>query len=283
MNSFLAIYNQSGIACASDTDNTIYRLSKEEPVAIAICPYSPIPWECIITQYLRKGEPEHHKTLEEYARDFETFFQQFHADKAWNKLGINELNLIFLGYGQDEIYPSVCDIQIEVDEETEKMKLGEIGIKQINLSRDENAGYNWNGNFERLASILFGATEQVKDFATEKQFDLFHAYKQRVIEKFKGTQYEEYVNKCLSNYPEEIAVPKPVTKATTKAFERAYEGISTFSIEELVSTAETLVNANVRLLHLKEGGKGLLGHTREIAVLTRAEGFTWIKHSLFAI
>lgn len=283
MNSFLAIYNQSGIACASDTDNTIYRLSKEEPVAIAICPYSPIPWECIITQYLRKGEPEHHKTLEEYARDFETFFQQFHADKAWNKLGINELNLIFLGYGQDEIYPSVCDIQIEVDEETEKMKLGEIGIKQINLSRDENAGYNRNGNFERLASILFGATEQVKDFATEKQFDLFHAYKQRVIEKFKGTQYEEYVNKCLSNYPEEIAVPKPVTKATTKAFERAYEGISTFSIEELVSTAETLVNANVRLLHLKEGGKGLLGHTREIAVLTRAEGFTWIKHSLFAI
>lgn len=283
MNSFLAIYNQSGIACASDTDNTIYRLSKEEPVAIAICPYSPIPWECIITQYLRKGEPEHHKTLEEYARDFETFFQQFHADKAWNKLGINELNLIFLGYGQDEIYPSVCDIQIEVDEETEKMKLGEIGIKQINLSRDENAGYNWNGNFERLASILFGATEQVKDFATEKQFDLFHAYKQRVIEKFKGTQYEEYVNECLSNYPEEIAVPKPVTKATTKAFERAYEGISTFSIEELVSTAETLVNANVRLLHLKEGGKGLLGHTREIAVLTRAEGFTWIKHSLFAI
>ena len=283
MNSFLAIYNQSGIACASDTDNTIYRLSKEEPVAIAICPYSPIPWECIITQYLRKGEPEHHKTLEEYARDFETFFQQFHADKAWNKLGINELNLIFLGYGQDEIYPSVCDIQIEVDEETEKMKLGEIGIKQINLSRDENAGYNRNGNFERLASILFGATEQVKNFATEKQFDLFHAYKQRVIEKFKGTQYEEYVNKCLSNYPEEIAVPKPVTKATTKAFERAYEGISTFSIEELVSTAETLVNANVRLLHLKEGGKGLLGHTREIAVLTRAEGFTWIKHSLFAI
>ena len=283
MNSFLAIYNQSGIACASDTDNTIYRLSKEEPVAIAICPYSPIPWECIITQYLRKGEPEHHKTLEEYARDFETFFQQFHADKAWNKLGINELNLIFLGYGQDEIYPSVCDIQIEVDEDTEKMKLGEIGIKQINLSRDENAGYNWNGNFERLASILFGATEQVKDFATQKEFDLFHAYKQRVIEKFKGTQYEEYVNKCLSNYPEEIAVPKPVTKATTKAFERAYEGISTFSIEELVSTAETLVNANVRLLHLKEGGKGLLGHTREIAVLTRAEGFTWIKHSLFAI
>lgn len=282
MNSFIAIYNQSGIACASDTDYTIYRLSKQEPIAIAICPYSPIPWEDIISQYIRKGEPKHHKTLEEYARDFEAFFQLFPADKAWNNQGINELNLIFLGYGEDEIYPSVCDIQIEVDEETEKMKLGYISQKQISLS-GEAAGYNWNGNFERVASIIFGATEQVKQFATEKQFDIFHAYKQRLVERFKGTQYEEYVNKCLSEYPEAEAVPDPITESTANTFERVFEGISTFSIEELVSAAETLVNANVRLLHLKGGGKGLIGHTREIAVLTRTEGFTWIKHSLFAI
>ena len=52
---------------------------------------------------------------------------------------------------------------------------------------------------------------------------------------------------------------------------------------EMVTSAESLVNANVRLNHLKNGGKGLVGQTREIAVLTRTEGFTWIKHSLFAI
>ena len=282
MNSFIAIYNQSGIACASDTDNTIYRLSKEEPVAIAICPYSPIPWECIITQYLRKGEPEHHKTLEEYARDFETFFQQFHADKAWNKLGINELNLIFLGYGQDEIYPSVCDIQIEVDEETEKMKLGQRHTTQIDIN--EESAFCWIGNWDRLDPVLHGSTMHVREYAIEKQLECFEIYKQRLVEKFKGTKYEEYVNKSLENFNAMAILPyENVEKASSRILHEVNIGIDTFSMEEMVTSAESLVNANVRLNHLKNGGKGLVGQTREIAVLTRAEGFTWIKHSLFAI
>ena len=282
MNSFLAIYNQSGIACASDTDNTIYRLSKEEPVAIAICPYSPIPWESIITQYLRKGEPEHHKTLEEYARDFEAFFQQFPADKAWNKLGINELNLIFLGYGQDEIYPSVCNIQIEVDEETEKMKLGERHTTQIDIN--EESAFCRIGNWDRLDPVLHGSTRHVREYAIEKQLECFEIYKQRLVEKFQGTKYEEYVNKSLENFNAIAILPyENVEKASSRILHEVNIGIDTFSMEEMVTSAESLVNANVRLNHLKNGGKGLVGQTREIAVLTRAEGFTWIKHSLFAI
>lgn len=282
MNSFIAIYNQSGIACASDTDNTIYRLSKEEPVAIAICPYSPIPWESIITQYLRQGEPEPHKTLEEYAKDFEAFFQQFPADKAWNKLGINELNLIFLGYGQDEIYPSVCDIQIEVDEETEKMKLRELHTKQIDINRHE-AGLNWIGNWERLSPIFSGSSTRVRQALYAKEKEIYEIYKQRVTEKFKGTDYEEYVNQSFENVEKNCLVPNIVGKAMHIARHEVYSGIDTFSIEELVYSAEDFVNANIRLNHLKNGSKGLVGHTREIAVLTLAEGFTWIKHSLFAI
>ena len=74
-----------------------------------------------------------------------------------------------------------------------------------------------------------------------------------------------------------------VEKASSRILHEVNIGIDTFSMEEMVTSAESLVNANVRLNHLKNGGKGLVGQTREIAVLTRAEGFTWIKHSLFAI
>ena len=247
MNSFLAIYNQSGIACASDTDNTIYRLSKEEPVAIAICPYSPIPWECIITQYLRKGEPEHHKTLEEYARDFETFFQQFHADKAWNKLGINELNLIFLGYGQDEIYPSVCDIQIEVDEETEKMKLGERHTTQIDIN--EESAFCRIGNWDRLDPVLHGSTMHVREYAIEKQLECFEIYKQRLVEKFQGTKYEEYVNKSLENFNAMAILPyENVEKASSRILHEVNVGIDTFSMEEVVTSAVRCRRPRVTLL-----------------------------------
>ena len=45
--SFVAFLNKRGIACASDTDMTLYALSRQEPVALAVNSYSPIPWDFI--------------------------------------------------------------------------------------------------------------------------------------------------------------------------------------------------------------------------------------------
>ena len=48
MTSFIALANSAGIACSSDTDHTIFQLSKIEPLAIAVNPSSPIPWDDIV-------------------------------------------------------------------------------------------------------------------------------------------------------------------------------------------------------------------------------------------
>jgi hypothetical protein len=53
--------------------------------------------------------------------------------------------------------------------------------------------------------------------------------------------------------------------------------------EEMVTAAETIVNAEVRLDHLRSGCNEPLHNTREIAVITRVEGLTWLKHSLYAL
>lgn len=280
-NSFISLYNKSGIACASDTDNAIYQFSKEEPVAVAVCPFSPIPWESIITAYLRKGEPPHHLTLEDYARDFEQFLQAYPAGKEWNRLNIDERNLIFLGYGTNDIYPSACDTLIVVDEETGRMKLGEISNTAISI--DNQAAFNWNGDFERVNPILHGTTQAVKDFMIERVGESIELYKKRMLDKFNGTKYEEYVKKSLDNYDFEAAQHSLVYDATEHIQYEVYRGLDSFSIEDMVLSCENIINANIRLNHLAIGGKGLIGSTREIAVLTRAEGFTWIKHSLFAI
>ena len=46
--SFVAFLNKRGIACASDTDMTLYALSRQEPVALAVNSYSPIPCDSSI-------------------------------------------------------------------------------------------------------------------------------------------------------------------------------------------------------------------------------------------
>lgn len=43
--SFIALFSKAGIACAADTDHTVFRLSDKYPVAIAVNPDSPIPWK----------------------------------------------------------------------------------------------------------------------------------------------------------------------------------------------------------------------------------------------
>ena len=51
--------------------------------------------------------------------------------------------------------------------------------------------------------------------------------------------------------------------------------------EDLVKVAEDFVDAKVQIDHLKNGGKGELPHTKELAVITRTEGVVWIKHCLY--
>jgi hypothetical protein len=72
-------------------------------------------------------------------------------------------------------------------------------------------------------------------------------------------------------------------EAIDKTYTSVLDGIETFSVEDMVMAAETIVNAEVRLDHLSSGCKTPLNTTREIAVITRTEGLTWIKHSLYAI
>ena len=280
MASFIALYNQLGIACASDTDNTIYRLSKKEPVAIAVNTSSLIPWEDIITLYLRKGEPTHHPTIGEYAKDFEAFLQEFPANKKWNKLSNEELKLIFLGYGKDDIYPSVYEFLIFVDKATEKMKL-ELCNKTL-ISTFSSASLCTIGDWEYVSPILRGSTISVADSIDDYELEFYEAYKSVVKERFKGTEYEEFVNNYFTEYDKSFE-PRLATIAAESTLNKALIGIGTFSVEELVSSAENLLNANLRLKRLKFGGKGLIEITKTIAVLTRAEGFTWIKHCLFAI
>ena len=58
-------------------------------------------------------------------------------------------------------------------------------------------------------------------------------------------------------------------------------GVDSFSIEDMVTAVETLVQSNAELVNLRTGKPGEAAEVKEIAVLTIPEGLTWIKHSLY--
>ena len=96
--SFVAFLNKEGIACASDTDMTLYALSRQEPVALAVNSYSPIPWDAIINTYLKKGEIAKHEVFGDYACDFSNYLSTVKINPAWKNLTEDDGNIIFLRF-----------------------------------------------------------------------------------------------------------------------------------------------------------------------------------------
>jgi hypothetical protein len=276
--SFLSIFNKSGIACASSEDHTLYQLSKEEPVVVAVDPNSPIPWESLIDGYKRLGEPKKHSELEGYAKDFEEYISAQIVDISIGKLSDDDVNIIFMGYGTDDIFPSVCDISVGM---TEEHTLGYLYLDKKRISSDTISLIASIGDFETVLTLIYGTTNDIKNCMVEKLYEMLDTYSERVIEKFKGTKYESAIKARIDEYNANMDIWQHFHSAAKKAYNEASIGIDSFSIEDMVNTVETFVDANVNLNHLRSGGKEKLSATRELAVITRYEGLTWIKHGLY--
>ena len=276
--SFLAFFTKVGIVCASDTDHTIFRLSRNEPLAVAVTPESPIPWQEIIDGYLRKRKPQMQEVFSDYTRDFFLYVSSLPVDKKWGKR--LSTRLAFVGYGTEDIFPSVTEAHVTLDED------GKWGVPDVNtrtVTLDDSAFYCTLGDFESVATLLSGATRDSKAFLIQRIADILGVYKERIRNRFQGTDLERVVNDRLATIDPNVEAAKMIAQTDGSVFQELAVGLDSFGIEDLVDATEKLVNANAKLRHLRTGAKGEQGQTREIAVLTRAEGLTWIKHSLFAL
>ncbi len=279
----IAISNMSGIACASDTDRTIYQLSKSYPLAVAVAvnSYSPIPWDTIINRYKRLGEPEEKENFEDYAKDFEKFLSSIPVTEDYQGLSTDDSNIIFMGYGKEDLFPQIFDTCIRLT--NGKLSFDNDRTEIFKVSHQEYAHINLLGNLDSVHTLIWGATRDVNDILLENHVKTFNVYKERVLQRFKDTEFEAFVTKKLETYNAKEDFMMKMCEAIDKTCASVLEGIETFSVEDMVMAAETIVNAEVRLDHLSSGCKTPLNTTREIAVITRTEGLTWIKHSLYAI
>ena len=277
--SFVAFLNNRGIACASDTDMTLYALSRQEPIALAVNSYSPIPWDFIINSYLRKGDIQIHELFSDYARDFASYLSTVDTKPSWKYLSSDEQNIIFLGYGSDDVFPSAVDITVKYDEKTKKLSCNFDTDRSI--THHNRADYFMLSHFENTQPVMYGIVESARQKLIEKQNTLVETFEERIMEAVKGTEFEETVQKEIAEYKSSYNFEDDTRNYSGHQMSRVEIAIDSFNIEDLVKVAEDFVDAKVQIDHLKNGGKGELPHTKELAVITRTEGVVWIKHCLY--
>ena len=276
--SFFALFSKAGIACAADTDHTVYRLSKDLPVALAVNPLSPIPWDKLIEEYKSLLDPKPKKKITEYAAGFEAFLATISVEKAWETLSPYDANIIFFGFGSEDIYPSAYDVNVMVKDSA---KLGFDEGTVYKVPETESSFFLFLGDFDSVSTLLFGASERTQTFFLNQSVSLWSEYARRVMEKFKGTEYEQYVKNHLDRYDCRDDIQAVIDQATSDVNHELSIGFSSFGVEDMVTAVETIVNANTKLNHLRSGAPGKPGNAQEIAVVTIPEGLSWIKHSLY--
>ena len=277
----IALTNISGIACASDRDHTIYQLSKRVPFAVAVNPDSPIPWYSFIEQYQLSGEPEESEEFSDYVTHFVSFLSNHFAEKSWSDLPADDTNVFFMGYGKEDLFPSVYDTVLKVNPENGQFEATQVGYNKI--SHQVCTAINHLCDIDSVSTLLFGVTNQTREALLPIYTKLFESYKDRVKKHFADTEYTSYVTQELDSHNIEDSYYQTFYNAYSEVMSRTDMGLNTFSVEDLVTAVETLVNAEVRLKHLLSKGKEYPHLTKEIAVITRIEGLTWLKHSLFAL
>lgn len=270
--SFIALMNKTGIACAASDDFSIYKLSSKEPLAIAVNPKSEIPWEKIIGKYKQSGEPEPQITLALYAEQLLSFMNGL----GLTSLGLKDDKVVLLGYGSQDIYPSVYSFSLDTDADG-VFVMTEIENEQI--SGQTPTTFVTLGDFERISPILYGASARIRGYYEEKQRVAKSEFMSRLHDLFSGTEYEKAAEENLAGYDSNSDTV--FSGANKMVVKDVNIGLSSFSISDLVTSAETIINANTRLSHLFAGVRPPLECVSEMAVITRPEGLKWVKHSIF--
>lgn len=276
---FVAFLNKHGIACASDTDMTLYALSKKEPVALAVNSYSPIPWDSIINAYLRRGDIALHDDFSDYVRDFAEFLKTVKSQKKWAKLTDEEANIIFLGFGQDDLFPSGIDVYVRHNPASNALEC-ELRCES-HIDHGFSADYYRLGAFELMQPVLNGISEEAMKSMIDKHTEDMNKYKTRVYAAMKKHDCKTSLDDV--EFDEMGAFMNELADMSGCHQRQLSMAIESFNIEDMVKVAETFVDANDQLEHLKAGGFGLPNSTKELAVITRTEGLTWIKHCLYGL
>ena len=275
----IALFNAKGVACASDTDDTIFKLSATKPVGIAINSLINISWRPVIDHYLRQSKQEDLRNLRDFADDFVEFLNQFYETIA-EKIPQKGCETFLFGFNELLLYPSIYCVVLKRGADG---KIETEIIMERDVTLDDIAFFMPLGEFDCTSPILAGATDEFMDKAADDIAIQLEIYRGRLLKAADGREEEDKLRNFFDNTDLKEMAKNIVTEKLSEVFQEIAQGIASFSIEEMVDSAETLINAELRLDHLRKRKQIPVGFTKEIAVMTFPEGFTWLKHSVFAI
>lgn len=256
----ILMMNMHGAVMAADKDLTIFRYSDKVPFAIMVDPTSRFPWEDIIMRYQTEKSISSKRSFKLCAEDFASYLSDVLNKEFFDLLNDEcEKKVICVGFENNSMFPHFATLTMNENNDCTGIRMSE-KVNEINILHP--VYHQYLGNCANIRILFGGMSDAIKE-------QLQQLCITELGKLIGDDDVAELINNHYDHFSKEfdsIQYDPEVTKA-----------ISDFTVKDMVAMAENLIDTEG--LRLSQDMKQ--ASTREIAVITLAEGFKWIKHSLY--
>lgn len=266
----ILMMNMQGAVMAADKDSTIFRYSDKVPFALMTDPNSSLPWADIWNEFRINSD-----LSESYLAPLEDYLEHTlpkYADTITNEI------IFCIYYEPGGIFPITYNMEIQMA--NHQVEINKKDSSRCISSRGETSYVNWLGQLSHMGTILGDSIIETEDVARSVYPKLVSDFKANALkaakDETKKLEIESYLDDVELNIFLECILDKPQI-LLNRNLDTA---ITSYHLEDMVRMSEKLIDAEAQLEHLQEPQIPLT-ETKEIATMTLAEGFKWIKHSLY--
>ena len=192
----------------------------------------------------------------------------------------NGTGLVFVGYGTDEIYPSLLTIYISgIFDGTFRYSYSE-SENEIISNEHESAIIPF-AQCDVMLTVMKGVSPSLQEKYDEMHQDTIDKTKSKMVEAMKEAGIaEETIAKVQEIETKEIS--EKYTEEIQEFIHTEYvnglvDTVETFGIEDMANMAESLIEITNLQRHITASEESVGGPV-DVAVLTRDRGFVWMKH-----
>ncbi len=188
--------------------------------------------------------------------------------------------IVFVGYGTDELFPSLIPIFVSgiVD-----------GRLRYCYSRDEEEHISWDNESaicpfaqcDVMMTIMKGMSPALREKVNEAANDAISQTKEKMIEAMKTAGVDaETIAKVQETDIKEVSEKHEgqiQDFVQTEYVNGLVDTVESFGVEDMADMAESLISITNLQRHFTASEESVGGPV-DVAVITKADGFVWVKH-----
>ena len=191
--------------------------------------------------------------------------------------------IVFIGFGEDAIFPSVYPINISGAFDN-RLRYSIDKNKADDIGNDCTSIICPFAQTDVMMTFIDGISPELREKVTEAQQNSIDMAHQMIYQQLVDAGVSEEVLSIVANTDLEKIKEDYVNGMQEHLLETRSKGlfnaVESFNVEELANMAESLVSITNLQRHITSSEE-TVGGPVDVAVITRCEGFIWVKRKLW--